>query len=124
ELISPTTTTGMEGSVVDLIAAATGDAVCMIEGFARELPEQETGDAIMEAHRQCATITDAIERLRSESGQGPKELPPASPANPLADELYAKYGKDYREHYLTKGKKERNTALDTLKDAIKAVYLP
>ncbi len=124
ELIVLPTASQMEESDLDLIVAATRDAVCMIEGFARELPEQETGDAIMEAFRQCATVIDAIERLRTEAGLAPKVLPPAVPENPLADELYHKYGKEYHEKYLTKGKKERNAALDEFKDEIKKVYLP
>ncbi|MBP3957625.1 polyribonucleotide nucleotidyltransferase [Gemmata sp. G18] len=124
ELIVLPTATQMEESDLDLIVAATRDAVCMIEGFAREMPEQEMGDAIMEAHKQCAVLIDAIEQLRTEAGQGPKVLPPATPDNPLAEELYAKYGTTYREKYLTKGKKERNAALDELKDEVKKVYVP
>ncbi len=124
ELIVLPTATQMEDSDLDLIVAATRDAVCMIEGFAREIPEPEMGDAVMEAHKQCAVLIDAIERLRAESGQGPKVLPPAAPDNPLAEELYHKYGRDYREKYLTKGKKERNAALEEFKDEIKKVYLP
>jgi polyribonucleotide nucleotidyltransferase len=124
ELIVLPTATQMEESDLDLVVAATRDAVCMIEGFAREIPENEMGDAIAEAHRQCATLVDAIERLRTESGQGPKSLPPAVPENPLAEELYHKYGKEYREKYMTQGKKERNAALDEFKDQIKKVYHP
>jgi polyribonucleotide nucleotidyltransferase len=124
EIIVLPTATQMEESDLDLVVAATRDAVCMIEGFAREIPEQEIGDAIVRAHQECAALIDAIEQLRTASGQGEKELPPASPANPLADELYAKYGKEYREKYLTKGKKARNTALDEFKEEIKKVYLP
>lgn len=124
QLIVLPTATEMEESDLDLIVAATRDAVCMIEGFAREIPENEMGDAIMRAHQECATLIDAIEQLRAEAGQGPKVLPPASPENPLAEELYKKYGSTYREKYLTKGKKERNTALDELKDEVKKVYLP
>jgi polyribonucleotide nucleotidyltransferase len=124
ELVVMPTATQMEESDLDLVVAATRDAVCMIEGFAREIPEQEMGDAIMEAHRQCAIVIDAIDRLRAEAGLEPKALPPAVPDNPLAEELYRKYGGDYREKYLTKGKKERNAALDELKDEVKKVYLP
>ena len=124
ELIVLPTASQMEESDLDLIVAATRDAVCMIEGFAREIPEQEMGDAIMRAHAECATLIDAIERLRTEAGQPAKVLPPASPENPLAEELYKKYGTTYREKYLTKGKKERNAALDALKDEIKKVYVP
>src|SRR4029079_3122319 len=85
ELIILPTSTEMEESDLDLVVAGTREAVCMIEGFAREMPEQEAGDAIIEAHRQCATIIDAIERLRTEAGQGPKVLPPAVPENALAE---------------------------------------
>ncbi len=124
QLIVLPTATQMEESDLDLIVAATRDAVCMIEGFAREIPEQEMGDAIMEAHKQCAVLIDAIEQLRTEAGLPAKVLPPATPDNPLAEELYGKYGHTYREKYLTKGKKERNAALDVLKDEIKKVYVP
>jgi polyribonucleotide nucleotidyltransferase len=114
----------MEESDLDLVVAATRDAVCMIEGFAREIPEQEMGDAIMEAHRQCAIVIDAIERLRTAAGLGAKELPPAAGPNELAEEIYKKHGTEYRAKYLTPGKKARNSALDEFKDAIKKEYLP
>ncbi|HEY1187924.1 MAG TPA: polyribonucleotide nucleotidyltransferase, partial [Gemmata sp.] len=124
ELVVLPTVSQMEESDLDLIVAATRDAVCMIEGFAREMPEQEMGDAIMEAHKQCAVLIDLIERLRTEAGLPEKELPPATTDNPLAEELHQKYGHEYREKYLTQGKKERNAVLDAFKDEIKKVYLP
>ena len=114
----------MEESDLDLIVAGTRDAVCMIEGFAREIPEGEAGDAIIEAHRQCKVAIDAIERLRSEAGLPAKVLPPAVPENALADAIYKKYGAEFRERYLTKGKKARNTALDEFKEKLAAEYLP
>src|SRR5205823_13219641 len=75
----------MEESDLDLIVAGTADAICMIEGFARELPEQEAGDAIMEAHHQCQLIIRGIEELRTKAGLEPKQLPPQTPDNPLAE---------------------------------------
>jgi polyribonucleotide nucleotidyltransferase len=121
QLVVLPTSTQMEESDLDLIVAGTRDAVCMIEGFAREIPEPEMGDAILEAHRQCGHIITAIEQLRIEAGLPPKVLPPPPAPSPLAEELYQKYGKEFRERYLIKGKKERNTKLDELQDeAIKA----
>ncbi len=114
----------MEESDLDLIVASTREAVCMIEGFAREIPEAEMGDAIAEAHRQCAIAIDAIDRLREEAGLGPKVLPASPPASQLAEELYSKHGSEFRERYLTKGKLERYAAIDELKDRIKKEYLP
>jgi polyribonucleotide nucleotidyltransferase len=124
QLVVLPTSTQMEESDLDLIVAGTRDAVCMIEGFAREIPEAEIGDAILEAHRQCATVIAAIEQLRTEAGLAAKVLPNAPAAGPLAEELYQKYGKEFRERYLIKGKKDRNTRLDELKEEIKKAYLP
>ncbi len=124
QLVVLPTVTEMEESDLDLIVAGTRDAVCMIEGFARELPEQEMGDAIIEAHRQCGAVIDAIEKLRTEAGLAAKVLPPAQPENPLAGELYAKYGAEFRERYLTKGKHARNTSLDEFKAKIVKEYVP
>jgi polyribonucleotide nucleotidyltransferase len=114
----------MEESDLDLIVAGTKDAICMIEGFAREIPEAEMGDAILEAHRQCKIAIEAIEQLRTEAGLPPKVIPIASPTGPLTEELYAKYGKEFRERYLIKGKKDRNTKLDELKDEAIKAYVP
>jgi len=124
QLVVLPTTTEMEESDLDLIVAGTNEAVCMIEGFAREIPEAEAGDAIIEAHRQCKIAIEAIERLRTEAGLAAKVLPPAVPENPLADEIYKKYGAEFRERYLTKGKKARNTALDEFKEKLAKEYLP
>ncbi|HEX4607591.1 MAG TPA: polyribonucleotide nucleotidyltransferase [Urbifossiella sp.] len=114
----------MEESDLDLIVAGTEDAVCMIEGFAREMPEQEAGDAIVEAHRQCKLIIGAIHELREKAGLGKKVLPAAPPADELAEAIYKKHGAEFRERYLTTGKKARNDALDQFKDKLKAEYAP
>ncbi len=124
QLVVLPTSTQMEESDLDLIVAGTKDAVCMIEGFAREIPENEMGDAILEAHRQCGLMIEAIEQLRTEAGLPPKVIAAASPIGPLAEELYQKYGKEFRERYLIKGKKDRNTKLDELKDEVKKAYVP
>jgi polyribonucleotide nucleotidyltransferase len=124
QLVVFPTFANMEESDLDLVVAGTNEAICMIEGFAREMPENEAGDAIIEAHRQCKAIIEGIEELRTKSGQGPKELPPQVPEDPLAEEIYKKHGKEFRSKYLTEGKKARNAALDEFKEKIKAEYLP
>ena len=124
KLVPQPTIPQMEESDLDLIVAATDEAVCMIEGFAREIPEQEAGDAIAEAHNQCRLVIKAIRELRTKAGLGEKTLPAAPPADALAEEVYKKHGTEFREKYLTAGKKARNDALDQFKDRIKKAYLP
>ena len=51
QLVAFPTAEELENSDLDLVVASTEKAVVMIEGFGEELPENEMGDAIMEAHR-------------------------------------------------------------------------
>ncbi len=124
ELVVFPTHTQMEASDLDLIVAATRDAVCMIEGFARELPEDIVADAIEFAHRHILTIIEAIESLRTRAGHGPKQLPLNPEPDALIEELYGKYGAEFRKRYLTEGKLARYAALDELKQTIKKDYTP
>jgi polyribonucleotide nucleotidyltransferase len=112
----------MEESDLDLVLAGTREAVCMIEGFARELPEATVVEAFEFAHGHILRVIDLIERLRHEAGLGDKVLPAAAPADPLVDELNKRYGKEFRTRYLTDGKLARYAALNELKDRIKADY--
>ncbi|CAN5353906.1 polyribonucleotide nucleotidyltransferase [soil metagenome] len=124
KLIVMPTMTQMEESDLDLIVAGTRDAVTMIEGFAREMPEPEMAEAIKFAHDQILLIIDAIEALRNEMGLPAKVLPPAVPENPLVDELAKKYGDEFRKRYTTEGKLARYAALDELKATVKKAYFP
>ena len=121
-LVMPTHTE-MEESDLDLIVAGTRDAVTMIEGFARELPEDVMASAILFAHEQIQRIVDAIEELRSKLGLGHKEIPMALP-NPLVETFFMRFAKEMREAKLTKAKHERYGKVDELKDKIKDEFLP
>ena len=112
----------MEESDLDLIVAATRDAVCMIEGFARELPEDVIIAAVTFAHQQIQIVIDAIEELREKAGLGKKELPPAPEPDLLLAELHGKYGDEFKKRYLTEGKLARYKALDELKAEVKKAY--
>ena len=124
QLVVMPTHTDMETSDLDLIVAGHKDGVCMIEGFARELPEADMSNAILDAHKQTLVIASMIEELRTKTNKPAKTLPPQIPDNPLADELHAKYGAEFRANYLTEGKLARYAALDEVKKKIVAAYVP
>lgn len=124
QLVVMPTVSQLEVSDLDLIVAGSDEAICMIEGFAREMPEQEMGDAIMFAHEQIKLLIKGIESLRTAAGLPPKELPEPPADHPLIAELHEKYGAEFRTRYLTEGKLARYAALDELKDKIKAEYAP
>src|SRR6185369_13446517 len=97
--------------------------VAMIEGFAREMPEDAMVAAIMFAHKQIVAIIDLIEELRTKAGLPVKKLPPPPPENPLKQVLYEKYGNELKSRKLTKAKLERYAKVDELKDQLKKEFL-
>src|SRR5207244_4906218 len=82
EFIIMPTHSQMEESDLDLIVAGTRDAITMIEGFAREMSEENMVQAIQFAHQQVVTIIGMIEEMRQGAGLGAKQLPEANPTNP------------------------------------------
>ncbi len=123
EFVVMPTHTQMEESDLDLIVSGTRDAVTMIEGFARELPEEVVGNAILLAHEQVIRIVEVIEELRTKLNLPAKETPAAAP-NPFVDIFYQRFAADMREAKLTKMKHHRYAKVDAIKDKITAEFLP
>jgi polyribonucleotide nucleotidyltransferase len=114
----------MENSDLDLVVAGTREAVAMIEGFARELPEDIMIAAILFAHENIIKIIDAIEELRSKHGLPIKEAPAAPEPNPLNAIFGERFLADLKERKQTKVKLERYAKVDELKAKMKAEFLP
>jgi polyribonucleotide nucleotidyltransferase len=113
----------LEESDLDLVVSGTRKAVTMIEGFAREMPEEQMLQAILFAHQQIVAIVDLVEELREKAGLGKKELPPAVADNPLLEDLWRRFGDEFRERKQTAGKAERAAAVKELRDRIAEEYL-
>ena len=58
-----------EASDLDLVVAATRDAIVMVEGGAGQLSEDVMIDALLFAHQACQPILDLIEKLRAAVGK-------------------------------------------------------
>ncbi|MEY4614342.1 MAG: polyribonucleotide nucleotidyltransferase [Planctomycetota bacterium] len=124
ELVAFPTYAQIQESELDLIVAGTKDAITMIEGFAKEIPEDQVYEAIMFAHDQIRIIVDLIHDLRKAMGLPTKELPAASAVNPLIEEFKSKFYDEFAKRKQTSGKAERYAAIKELKDEIKKKYLP
>src|SRR5262249_9228191 len=114
----------LEESDLDLVISGTRDAVTMIEGFAREMSEENMVQAILFAQGHIRTLIDMIEELREKAGLGPKELPARAPTNPLVALFHHRYGAEFRERKQTTGKQDRAAKIRELRDRIFAEYLP
>jgi polyribonucleotide nucleotidyltransferase len=124
ELIAQPTLLDLEESDLDLIVAGTRKAVTMIEGFSREMSEEDMLKAIEFAQARIVEVVDAIERLRTEAGLGAKQLPAPAEASGLLTEINGRYYNEFRERKLTVGKIERRDRVAELIDKVVAEYAP
>jgi polyribonucleotide nucleotidyltransferase len=124
QLVLLPTHSQLEESDLDLIVSGTRTAITMIEGFAREMPEDEMLAAILFAHKHVVEIVDLIEELRQKAGLGAKVLPPPAPVNPLVEEFRKRFSSEFGERKLTAGKAERAARITELKERINKEYLP
>jgi len=113
----------LEHSDLDLVIAGTAGSITMIEGFARELPEEQMALAIMEAHRIvqeiCALQTELAEKVGVVKSQEPAPTP-----NPFLEPVKAKFFAPLKVAKRTEGKQARADAVRAVKEAAKAELLP
>src|SRR5262245_15709744 len=100
-----------EQSDLDLVVAATRDAIVLVEGGAAQLSEDVMIDALLFAHQACQSILDLVEKIRAAAG---KEKRPYTA--PVKDQSIAQRVKDtalekLRQAMSIKGKHERSETL-------------
>ncbi|MGL4943110.1 MAG: polyribonucleotide nucleotidyltransferase [Thermoguttaceae bacterium] len=113
----------LEESDLDLIVSGSSEHVIMIEGFARELPEDVMYNAIMTAHDFIRQICDLQRELREKVGVTTMSYDPPA-YEPLYHALKEKYYDRFWEAKRTSGKAARNEACRNVKSEAKAVFFP
>ena len=123
ELIAFPAQDDLEVSDLDLIVSGGEEAVAMIEGFAREMPEDEMFAAIQFAHdtiRQiCELQLELAEKVDVE--KTPYEEPED---DGLMERLTTAYYEDFKSAKQTEGKQARAEAVSALKERAKAEVIP
>jgi polyribonucleotide nucleotidyltransferase len=108
----------LEKSDINVVVASTRNAIMMVEGEAREIPEQVMLDAILFAHERIKPVLDLQEKLVAMVGQ-PKMQPPVKEQN---DELIQSVrhfiAGSLRETLLVVQKAERQQRLDALEEEV------
>jgi len=113
----------LEESELDLIVSGSRDAVLMIEGFAREMPEDKMAAALAEAHRVIKEIVALQEELAAKAEVVKAEFVPP-PDDGLYDRLKAKHYNDFKVAKQTEGKQNRAAAVSALKEKVIAEVIP
>ena len=113
----------LEVSDLDLIISGGEQDVAMIEGFAREMPEDDMVAAIAFGHdmiRQvCQLQREMYEKLNVQKAEFIPE-----PENPVLGTLKERYHDRYKTAKLTEGKQARAEAVAVVREAAKAELIP
>ncbi|HEY7807991.1 MAG TPA: polyribonucleotide nucleotidyltransferase, partial [Croceibacterium sp.] len=120
-VLNPKQDTALSEGRLDLIVAATHDAVMMVESEARELSEDEMLGAVMFAHDACKPVIKAIIDLAEKAAKDPWELSQADNSGMKA-EIKALVGKDIAAAYKLTDKSARSNALNEARAKVKVHY--
>ena len=107
-------------SDLDLVVAATHDAVMMVESEAKELSEEIMLGAVVFAHKASREIIDAVIDLAEQAAKDPWELKQADDQKAVKAELKKLIGKDITAAYKLTDKQQRQTALGEARAKAKA----
>ena len=113
----------LEESDLDLIVSGSPTAVLMIEGFAREMPEDRMFQALEEAHRVIRVICEMQEELIRKAGKPTKEYVLAD-YSALRDRLTRDYLGELKAAKAIMVKQDRGQAVKALKEKAKAAVAP
>lgn len=123
KLVINATQVDMDASDIDLIVAASEDAVVMVEGGGDEVGEQDLIDAIAFAHESLKPVIAAQLQLQKKAGKPKKEI-----VAPVKDEkitkLVASVEKEVRVAMKIAVKHDRYLTLSQIKEKLAAQLAP
>jgi polyribonucleotide nucleotidyltransferase len=120
-LLNPTDVQVAEGEL-DLVVAATHDAVMMVESEANELSEEVMLGAVMFAHKASQDVIKAIIKLAEKSAKDPWEMAPQADLSAAKTKLKKLIGKDIEAAYKLTNKSERSNALNEARAKAKEAF--
>ncbi|TPG15300.1 polyribonucleotide nucleotidyltransferase [Sphingomonas oligophenolica] len=120
-ILNPTNEQAKTGDL-DLIVAATGDAVMMVESEAKELSEDTMLGAVMFAHKACGKLVNAIIDLAEQAAKDPWEMAPQADLSAAKDKLKKLIGKDIAAAYKVTDKSKRSGLLNEARAKAKTAF--
>ena len=110
-ILNPTSEQVKAGDL-DLVVAATHDAVMMVESEAKELSEEVMLGAVMFAHRASQQVINAIIDLAEQAAKEPWELKAGIDTKSVKAKLKGIIGDDLAAAYKLRDKQQRQTAIN------------
>ena len=107
---------------LDLVVAATGNAVMMVESEARELSEDIMLGAVLFAHEASKKVVNAIIDLAEKAAKDPWDVAKGDNLDDLKKKLKKLIGKDITAAYKLTDKSARSNALNEARAKAKAQF--
>jgi len=122
-VLNPTVADALgEDGRLDLVVAATQDAVMMVESEAKELTEEEMLGAVMFAHEESRKVIGAIIELAEQAAKTPWELDPVEDKTAKMDKLRAAIGDDLEAAYKITDKSARQDAVNASREKAREAF--
>lgn len=107
---------------LDLVVAATGNAVMMVESEAKELSEEVMLGAVQFAHQACKQAVNAIIDLAEQAAKDPWEMAEQADLSAAKDKLKKLIGKDIAAAYKVTDKSKRSDMLNAARAKAKEAF--
>ncbi|OYW23924.1 polyribonucleotide nucleotidyltransferase [Sphingomonas sp. 32-62-10] len=120
-ILNPTLDQVKNGDL-DLVVAATGAAVMMVESEAKELSEDVMLGAVQFAHAACREAANAIIDLAEQAAKDPWEMAEQADLSAAKDKLKKLIGKDIAAAYKVTDKSARSNMLNEARAKAKAAF--
>ncbi|MEE8230869.1 MAG: polyribonucleotide nucleotidyltransferase, partial [Qipengyuania citrea] len=111
-----------EDGRLDLVVAATQDAVMMVESEAKELTEEEMLGAVMFAHEESRKVIGAIVDLAEQAAKEPWEIDTSDDTSAIKEKLRGIVGDDIAAAYKLTDKSARSDALNDARAKAKDAF--
>ncbi|MCH5374146.1 MAG: polyribonucleotide nucleotidyltransferase, partial [Planctomycetes bacterium] len=121
--LNPSLATALdEEGRLDLVVAATQDAVMMVESEAKELTEEEMLGAVMFAHEESRKVIGAIIDLAEQAAKDPWEMDTSDDTSAIKEKLRGIVGDDIAAAYKLTDKSARSDALNDARAKAKEAF--
>jgi polyribonucleotide nucleotidyltransferase len=119
--LNPKQDAALKDGSLDLVVAATDNAVMMVESEAKELSEEVMLGAVMFAHDEIRKVVGAIIQLAEKAAKDPWDIA-VSDNTAIKDKLKTLIGADIAAAYKLTDKSERSNALNAARAKAKEAF--
>ncbi|OFZ18169.1 MAG: polyribonucleotide nucleotidyltransferase [Bdellovibrionales bacterium GWB1_55_8] len=109
---------------MEILIAGTKGAIMMVEGGAREVPEEQVLEAIIRGHNEIKKVTEIIEELRKLCGKPKREFTPAAVEASIKKQVEQHSTEALKKALRTKDKGTRYDLVGQAKEAVIAALVP